>query len=218
MIQVAIVDNDPLVRDALSRQLGERPTEFALVAAVATVDDLMARDDLNRVDIVLLDVLGTGSPLSRSVDLVLQTGARIIAITTDPSLPEVRRVVRQTTISAVDKNDLAMQMHQAIRLCASGIRVISPAFEDGSARVTDPALTERQQQVLALVASGIQAKVAARRLGIAYRTLCDHVAEIITRLNDAGHHTDGLLELHYKAIELGYIADPRNTPQRPTAE
>jgi DNA-binding NarL/FixJ family response regulator len=218
MIHVAIVDNDPLVRDALSRQLGERPTEFALVGAVATVDELMARDDLNLVDVVLLDVLGTGSPLSRSVDLIMEAGARIIAITTDPSLPEVRRVVRQTTISAVDKNDLAMQMHQAIRLCAGGVRVISPAFQDGSARVSDPALTERQQQVIALVASGIQAKVAARRLGIAYRTLCDHVTEIVAKLNDAGHRTDGLLELHYKAIELGYIPDPRNTPQRPSVE
>lgn len=61
-------------------------------------------------------------------------------------------------------------------------------------------ITEREKQILVLIASGLSTKQIARTLGIAFRTVLAHRARIMEKLR-----VNGIAELSHAAIEMGLI-------------
>jgi two-component system, NarL family, nitrate/nitrite response regulator NarL len=213
MITVAIVDNDPYARSGLTVQVHRCGGGFDVVAACSSVEALLGTGI--DVHVVLLDVvLGVGNHLAANLERLAATSMRVLAITCDPGRTEIVPALRLTPVSMVCKSDLTdATLGEALRLTAAGQLVVAPMIQARlhAAGATGPDLTPRQRAVLEIMANGVPAKTAARRLGIRYDTLHEHVQQIRERFRVAGHPIEDVITMHYKAIELGYIPDPRQS-------
>jgi DNA-binding NarL/FixJ family response regulator len=214
MITVGIVDDDPLALSALSDMVRCRPDEFRVGAAVSSVAELVDHADADSVDVVILDVrLGPGNSLAGNVEALTSRGMAILAVTSDTARSEIAPVLRHRPVSVLDKDELAGSLHDALRLTIEGTVVTTSAVRNQLNAPTrcGVELTARQRDVVTLCATGLPLKVVARRLGIGYKTAHDHYQEACQRLREARYTVDNQLALHYTAIELGYIPDPRET-------
>jgi two-component system, NarL family, nitrate/nitrite response regulator NarL len=216
MIKVAIVDDECFARDGLAGQIQRNSDQLALVGVFASVADLLADPDARAADVIILDVLlGPGHRFEDNIRAITEAGPKILAVTSLPWWSEIGPALRNYPISVYAKNDLSdTGLRYAIRAIADGYTVVAPEFQDllRAQQSTAPSLSERQQQVFTLWSQGLPLKSIARRLGIVPDTAHEHLQAALKRFHAAGHRLNGdLLAAHYKAIELGYIPDPRHT-------
>lgn len=214
MIKVSVVDDDPYARTGLAGQIAKKPDEFAVIGLFASVEKFLANQAAKATDVVVLDVIiGAGNHLSANVEAIISAGHRVLAVTCDTDRTEIIAFLRRHTVNILNKSDLTDEkLHAAIRLTHVDATVMDRVVQNRlrELHLAAPELTPRQQEVFARIAAGVPAKAAARQLGMGEKTLYEHVQEIRRRYRDAGQPVEDLLTMHYKAIELGYIADPRD--------
>lgn len=215
MMTVGVVDDDRLARTVLVRLVSEQSSEFQVGASASSVDELLTHENAADLDIVILDArLGPGNHLAENIEAINAHGAKVLVVTCDPDRSEITTALHHRQVSILDKDDLDARLGDALRLTAAGTVVIAPSIQARlqSREATDvPVLTPRQQEVFKLLASGLPLKAVARKLGIGYKTAHEHVEEIRKRFRLAGRPVDDDIAVHYAAIELGYIPDPRDS-------
>jgi DNA-binding NarL/FixJ family response regulator len=139
----------------------------------------------------------------------LRDGARVIVLAAGPDAADA---VHSGAAAVLSERAGADELGAAIRAVAQGLTVISDEFRDrlmsrdldGLAPAEDEALsvelTQRESQVLALLADGASNKVIARALGVTPHTAKFHVASIIAKLGATGR-TDAVA----RAMRIGLI-------------
>lgn len=100
----------------------------------------------------------------------------------------------------------AKVLTEFVHLAAAGPAAKPPLLPAPPAPAPEPALTDRQREVLSLIAQGHSYKDAGRRLGVSPRTIKYHMAEIMSKLHLA-HRSQALAY----AGHLG-LGDPRHLP------
>ena len=167
-VSVMVVDDHPMWREGVARDLAERGFEIVATAGDAASAVRIAK--AVRPNVVLMDLnLGELS----GVDATLMiTG----------ELPETRVLV----LSASGEHDDVLQ---AVKAGASGYLVKSASADelvDAVTRTAEdedaPKLTPRETEVLRLVAKGLTAKQVAERLGLSHRTVENHVQNTLSKL------------------------------------
>jgi DNA-binding NarL/FixJ family response regulator len=187
-ISVLIADDHLVVREGLDAML-HSSDEFEIVGqAVDGLEALRLVEEL-RPDVVLIDVqMPKMDGIEATRRITQQVPATNVVILSsfdedDYIYKAIQAGARGYVLKDIDLNALL----DVIRAAAQGESVLPPAIatklvEHISAQRTQVSLTQREQEVLCLLAKGLRNKEIASQLNITERTVKSHVANIIAKL------------------------------------
>lgn len=211
-ISVMVVDDHPMWRDGVSRDLAE--AGFDVAATADGVASAVRRAAAVRPTVVLMDMQlpdGSGAQATAEV-LRVSPGSRVLVLSASAERDDVLDAVKAGASGYLVKSASAAELIGAVRATAAGQAVFTPGLAGlvlGEYRrmanaPTDPgeprrpALTDRETEVLRMVAKGLSAKQIAARLGLSHRTVENHVQATLRKL-----HLANRVELTRYAIEQG---------------
>lgn len=205
-IRVLVTDDHPVVRDGI-RGMFDREPGFEVVGEAA---DGTRAVELTRVlepDVVLMDLRMPGmSGVEATRELTrLGLSTRVLVLTTYATDSDVGPAIEAGATGYLLKDALPDELIRAVRLAARGETVLSPLVATRLVgRVREPvvALSDRELEILRLIADGSTNREAAARLFISEATVKTHVLHIYAKLgvNDraaavAAGFRRGLLDL-----------------------
>jgi DNA-binding NarL/FixJ family response regulator len=208
-VGIVLVDDHAIVRQGL-RSILERERDLRIVGEASTADEAMAVVERTRPAVVLLDLkLSTGAD-SQGLELCSRLTTRypglgVLVLTTflDDNLvaQAIHRGARGYVIKDVDTTELVRAIRAVVRK-ESAFDSRSAAAMVRSLRVqpAQPAFTERELNVLELLAHGLSNKEIGKRLYISETTVKFHVRNLMRKLNAASR-----AEAVYEASKLGLI-------------
>jgi DNA-binding NarL/FixJ family response regulator len=212
LISVAIIDDNRLIREALTAMLNRLP-DVEVVAADVAGATLPAGTNPR---VLLLDV-GLRDQDSLRVATALRADypdAKIIVMDLLPVNEEIREFINAGVSGFVLKDCTFDEFVETIRLVAAGENVLPPRMTESlfaqiareagvqeRAHVAeDVRMTRREREVIVLIGEGLSNKEIAQRLNIATHTVKSHVRNVMeklelhTRLQIAAHaHREGLV-------------------------
>lgn len=176
-VRLMLVDDHPLVRDGLRVRLATVPG-FAVVAEAEDAASALTALHGVQPDVILMDIAMRGSS---GIDLVRQCHERypqvqVIMLTMHDQPQYVVEAFRNGARAYVLKDCPAQEIVAAIHAVMAGKRYYSAGVADALAAGATPAplLTQREKEVLALIAEGIASKEIASRLNLSVRTVETH--------------------------------------------
>jgi DNA-binding NarL/FixJ family response regulator len=193
LIRVALVARTPLARAGL-RALLESDPRLVVVDEAADPYDIAAID-WDGMDVVLLD----GQSLIAS-DLPPDVTDALPGLVLLGGGPELERELlsRGCPVGRLSREATGDQIRAAIVAVAAGLVALEPNPGEGlpiqrrsDTDTNPPTLTQRERDVLELVAAGLTNKGIALRLGISEHTVKFHLASVLTKL-DAGSRAEAV--------------------------
>ncbi|MFF5312489.1 response regulator [Streptomyces massasporeus] len=214
-IKVMVVDDHPMWRDAVARDLAE--SGFEVVATAGDGDQAVRRAKAAAPDVLVLDLNLPAKPgVQVCKEVVAANPAlRVLVLSASGEHADVLEAVKSGATGYLLKSASTGELQDAVRRTAAGDPVFTPglaglvlgeyrrlASEPGPAPDTDepraPRLTDRETEVLRLVAKGLSYKQIAERLVISHRTVQNHVQNTLGKLQ-----LHNRVELVRYAIERG---------------
>ena len=207
--RVVLIDDHEIIALAVREAISHVPgLEFAGV--VSTVDAALAE----QVDagLVVLDLrLADGSSPIGNVERLVTHGAAVIAYTSGESPYLLRLVATTPILGIVRKSDPLSVLVETLRQAADGRAVMSTEWAaaiDSDPGLDAAALSEQEQQVLRLFATGLKAQSVADAMKIAVPTVEDYVRRIRSKYARIGRTADTKIDLYKRAIEDGFLPLP----------
>ena len=191
MIRIVLVDDHALVRSGLKRLL-EAQEDLEVVGEAGTMHEAAFEIGAAKPDLVLLDVMMPGVSGIDGLPQLLREAPEIkvliLSMEDDPSL--VRRALDSGANGYLLKNAVDAELVAAVREVAAGNRYIHPELgarllaADAAAHAAGPEdpLSERESEVLRLLALGHTNQEIAKQLFISVRTAETHRAHIMQKL------------------------------------
>jgi DNA-binding NarL/FixJ family response regulator len=221
-ISVMVVDDHPLWRNGVARDLAEHG--FAVAATAGDTESAVRIARTVRPDVVLMDLnLGTGSGVDAILGITADLPAtRVLVLSASGAHEDVLEAVKAGASGYLVKSASVDELVDAVRRTAAGDAVFTAGLAglvlgefrrmaveppDGDGMRT-PALTDRETEVLRLVAKGLTARQIADRLVISHRTVESHVQSTLRKLQ-----LHNRVELARYAIEHGLDADADAEPE-----
>ncbi|PWV82149.1 DNA-binding response regulator, NarL/FixJ family, contains REC and HTH domains [Prauserella marina] len=213
-ISVMIVDDHPIWRDGVARDLGEHGFDVLATAADGDAAVRIARTVLP--DVVLMDLnLGdtSGVVATRTITGELPN-TRVLVLSASGEHDDVLQAVKAGASGYLVKSASVKELVDAVCRTAEGDTVFTAGLagmvlgeyrrmaEAPAGDAAPPRLTERETDVLRLVAKGLTARQIADRLVISHRTVENHVQSTLRKLQ-----LHNRVELARYAIEHGLDQD-----------
>ena len=213
-VTVMVVDDHPMWRDAVARDLAE--AGFDVVATAGDGPQAVRRAKAAEPDVLVLDLNLPGLPgveVCKEV-VAAQPKLRVLVLSASGEHADVLEAVKSGATGYLLKSSSTEELLDAVRRTAVGDAVFTPglaglvlgeyrrlASEPAPATADQPVvpqLTEREMEVLRLVAKGLSYKQIAERLVISHRTVQNHVQNTLGKLQ-----LHNRVELVRYAIEAG---------------
>ncbi|WP_350258999.1 response regulator transcription factor [Scrofimicrobium sp. R131] len=187
LIDVVVVDDHPVVRAGL-RALVEAQPDLAVVAELATAEELLEWAESNRADVVLMDLrFGPGrmSGSEATRELVARRGPAVLVVTTYGTDADILAAIEAGATGYLLKDAPTEDLVAAIRLAAAGRPVWGSSVQTrlrqrDLSTVASP--TERELEVLALLALGRSNEQMARELFVSQATVKTHLVHLYAKL------------------------------------
>ncbi len=190
-IRILVIDDHPLLRDGVDLLLAGQ-SDMLLVAQASSgregVEQFFDCDpDVTLMDLQMPDVNGLdamGAILQRAPD------ARIVVLTTYTGDGRALRAMKLGARAYLTKNLLHKELLSTIRAVHAGRKVASTEVAaDIASHFVEEALTNKELDVLRLIAAGNGNKNIATRLGVTEDTVKSRVKNILAKLhaNDRAH-------------------------------
>jgi DNA-binding NarL/FixJ family response regulator len=193
-LRLLIVDDHPLFRKGVRALIGVQDD----MEVIAEADDVRAAVELalrEQPDVVLMDLqLPGGSGIQATREIVEASPAMKVLIVTmfeddDSVFAALRAGARGYVLKGTDEDDLL----RAIRSVARGEAIFSPTiasrvltyFARRAPTPLFPMLTEREREILVLIAQGKNNPTIARELFLSPKTIANHVSNIFAKLQVA---------------------------------
>ena len=209
-IRVMVVDDHPMWRDAVERDLAT--AGFDVVGVAANGSEALARFPAARPQVLVLDLQ---IPAPNGVEVTAQVVARdpsvrVLILSASGEQADVLDAVKAGATGYLVKSASRAELLEAVRRVAAGDTVFTPGLAglvlgeyrrllEAPAPAPDtPQLTERETEVLRLVAKGLSYKQIAERLFLSHRTVQNHVQNTLRKLQ-----MHNRVELTRYAIEQG---------------
>jgi len=186
-IRVLVADDHPVVRTGLAAVIAQE-ADLQLVAEAADGRQAVALFAEHRPDVVLIDLR---MPVMDGIEAIRAItrefpAARILALTTYEGDADIQRALEAGASGYLLKDMLLTEVITAVRAVHRGERVIPPAVAAQLAQFTPRSdLTEREIEVLGLVAGGLSNKEVAHTIGRTDETVKIHLKNIFAKLGVA---------------------------------
>jgi DNA-binding NarL/FixJ family response regulator len=213
-IRILIADDHSVVRQGLRMFLALEPDLEIVGEAADGAEALRLAREL-RPDVVLMDLL---MPV---MDGITATGllrrelpdTEVVALTSVLEDEKVVGAVRAGAIGYLLKDTQADELRRAIRAAAAGQVQLSPQaaarlMREVKAPESPEALTERETEVLRLLAHGASNKEIAQTLTIGEKTVKTHVSNILAKLGVPSRTQAALY-----AVRIGLVSVDASAPQ-----
>jgi len=187
MIRVLLADDHGVVRDGLARLLGS-VSDIEVVAAAADGDQAVELAREHRPDVVLMDLRMPGMDGSEATRRLLESdpAMHVVILTSFSERDEILGALDAGAIGYLLKDAEPDELIRGVRAAAQGNSPLDPKAARtliGSRGSGQPhPLTDREQEVLQLVARGLPNKLIARELGISEKTVKAHLTTVFQRL------------------------------------
>jgi len=186
MIGVVVVDDHAILRAGIRSRL-EREPDIAVVGEAETAEQAVQRCAALRPHIVLLDLLLPRLGGCEAIPELLRCSprSRVLVLSSQTAPSWVRRALSAGAAGYLSKRASDRELATAIRRVATGEGYVEPSI--GARLVVDTsqeiaALSERERDVLQLLALGYTNQEIAARLFISVRTVDTHRAHIMLKL------------------------------------
>jgi two-component system NarL family response regulator len=201
-IRILVADDHPITREGLALILDNQP-DMSVVAQGSNGSEAVALFRTHRPDITILDVQMPIMGGAEAAETLLREfpDSRIILFTTFDGDEDIHRGMHAGARAYLLKDAPRDEVLKAIRAVYAGKRYMSP--EAGALladRIGSPNLTEREVEVLRLVARGKANKEIAADLGISEGTVKSHVSSITSKLG-----VNGRTEAALDAVRRGFL-------------
>ena len=186
-IRVLIVDDHPVVRDGLRGMLAGDP-DLEVVGEASDGADALARIGTSRPDVILMDLRMPGMGGVAAIRALAERGnrARVLVLTTYDTDSDVVPALEAGATGYLLKDSPRGELVRAIRAAARGEAVLAPSVASMLvSQLRAPgqdALSERELEVLTLIAQGETNRGAAARLFISEATVKTHLLHIYAKL------------------------------------
>ena len=195
-ITVMVVDDHPMWREGVARDLTE--AGFDVVATASTGTEALTRANAVRPRVVVLD-LQIPAPTGVEVTARLvkdDPTVRVLILSASGEQEDVLEAVKAGSTGYLVKSASRAELLSAVARVAEGDTVFTPGLAGlvlgeyrrlsdtpgSSANPDTPRLTERETEVLRLVAKGLSYKQIAERLFLSHRTVQNHVQNTLRKL------------------------------------
>jgi len=212
-IRVMVVDDHPMWRDAVARDLADGG--MVVVATAGDGEEALRRLPAARPDVVLLDLQLPRLSGVETARRIVQGDrpARVLVLSASGEPADVLEAVKAGATGYLVKSASRAELLDAVSRTALGEAVFTPGLaglllgefrrmeeaEPPDAGAQDgPRLTERETEILRLVAKGLTSRAIADRLVISHRTVQNHTQNVLTKLQ-----LHNRVELTRYAIERG---------------
>ena len=208
-IRVMLVDDHPLWREAVERDLVA--AGFDVVATAADGTQALARFAATRPQVVVLDLqIPAPDGVAVTAEVVRQDPAtRVLILSASGEHADVLGAVKAGAVGYLVKSASREELLDGVRRVAAGDPVFTAGLaglvlgefrriSDEPQRGAEPQLTERETEVLKMVAKGLTYKQIAERLVVSHRTVQNHVQNTLGKLQ-----MHNRVELTRYAIEQG---------------
>lgn len=212
-VRVLVVDDHPMWRDGVRADL-EADGRSRVVAEAADADTAVAAALRERPDLVLMDLNMPGLPGTTAIRRIAEQlpDTRLLVLSASAAEPDVLEAVKAGASGYLLKSATGAELTAAVQQVARGEPVFSASLAAlvlGEFRrvasggdEAEQQLSERETEVLKLVARGYAYKEIADRLVISIRTVQNHVQSILRKLQ-----LNGRYELMRYAIHRGLDRD-----------
>ena len=216
MTRVMVVDDHPMWRESVARDLTEAGHE--VVATAGDGGEAVRRAPAARPQVVVLDLqlpVLSGVEVTRQI-LQADPSMRVLVLSASGEHEDVLEAVKAGATGYLVKSASSSELLEAVARTALGEAVFTPGLAGlvlgeyrrmagappaGSGPPV-PELTDRETEVLRLVAKGLNSRQIAERLVISHRTVQNHVQNTLTKLQ-----LHNRVELTRYAIEQGLDED-----------
>ena len=209
MIKVLIADDHPIVLEGLKQILSECD-DIAVEDVATTGIEVIEKVSKKDYHVVVLDI---SMPGRDGVDTLKQlrkdkTALAVLILSTYPEEQYGLRVLKAGASGYLSKHSAPDKLIEAVRKVASGGKYISQNLAERLAVALDVAmegpphekLSDREYQVLCLIASGKQTKAIANELSLSVKTISTFRSRILKKMNMKNN-----AEITHYAIKLGLL-------------
>ncbi len=214
-LRVMVVDDHPMWREGVARDLTE--SGMRVVATAADGREALARFPAARPQVLVLDLQ---IPEPRGVEVTARVVAldptvRVLILSASGEQQDVLDAVKAGATGYLVKSASRTELLDAVRRVALGDTVFTPGLaglvlgeyrrlsDTPAADADAPRLTDRETEVLRLVAKGLSYKQIAERLVLSHRTVQNHVQNTLRKLQ-----LHNRVQLVRYAIEQGLDDEP----------
>ncbi|MDT7550026.1 MAG: hypothetical protein QOE84_2420 [Actinomycetota bacterium] len=187
-LRLVVADDHPIWRDAVERDL--TAAGLSVVGVAGDGEKAIRVCTATRPDVLVCDLQMPGRSGVEVTAAVVHLGVKVLVLSASGEQADVLEAVKAGATGYLVKSASAAELVDAVRRTAAGDAVFSSGLaglvlgeyrrtegEDGS-----PRLTDRETEVLRLVAKGLTSKQVAERLGVSHRTVENHVQNTLTKL------------------------------------
>lgn len=206
MHTVAIVEDHELVRDGLIQCLANR-ADIQVVHADDSVQSVLALS--SPPELVLLDLdLDGRQAAAEDVRAMIDRGSAVLIVSALGVPAQIRAMVRAGVAGFVPKRDSSATLFDAIDTVLAGGVWTPPdlaAILVNDTSDDKPQLTEREQRVLVLYASGLKLNSVARQLRISPHTAKEHIDRVRAKYASVGRRAATKTDLYREAVRDGLL-------------
>jgi len=194
-IRAVVVDDHPLFREGVTRSL-EESGQFMIAAQGGSADDAVRLVTEFNPDIVLLDLSMPGGGIHAAAQIAQQApDVKVVVLTVSEANDDIMAALKAGAKGYVLKGVGSAALVEIMQGIANGESYVSPSLaarlltemrlRPPPALADDPlsTLTEREEQILRLVAQGMSNKEVGRKLELQEKTIKHHMTRILEKLH-----------------------------------
>ncbi len=193
LIRVALCDDHAIVRSGLRRILEAEP-DLEVVAEAGTADEAVAAARDTEPDVFVMDIgLPDRNGITATVEVCkVSPATKVLVLTVHDDVAYLRRVFDAGAAGFLVKEAADIELVQAVRQVAKGKHYVHPTLgaallapDAATARPAGPGgeLSQREVEILGLIANGLTNGEIAKQLYVSVRTVETHRAHIHQKLD-----------------------------------